>query len=178
MMRFCSNCGAKLDYRIPEGDDRPRFVCDSCQVVHYQNPKIVVGCIPEWEDKILLCKRAIEPRLGKWTLPAGYLENSETLAEGAHRETLEEADADVEILSPYAMFDLPFISQIYLLFRARLRDSRFGPTAESSKVRLITEEDIPWDDLAFNVIKETLVRYFDDRSEGTFRFQTGNLART
>jgi len=177
-MNFCSNCGAKLDHRIPEGDDRPRFVCDACHIIHYQNPKIVVGCIPEWKDKILLCQRAIEPQKGRWTLPAGYLENSETLAEGARRETLEEADADVEILSPYAMFDLPFISQIYLLFRARLKSSSFGPTAESSEVCLIAEEDIPWDNLAFNVIRETLVRYFDDRTEGVFRFQTGDLART
>lgn len=176
-MKYCSNCGAKVDYRIPEGDDRPRFVCDSCQTIHYQNPKIVVGCIPEWEDKILFCRRAIEPRRGKWTLPAGYLENHETLAEGARRETLEESKADVEILSPYAMFNLTFIDQIYLMFRARLRKSSFGPTPESSEVQLIAEKDIPWDDLAFNVIRETLALYLKDRVDGTFHFQIGEISR-
>ena len=176
-MKYCSNCGTPVEYRIPEDDDRPRFVCDACHTIHYQNPKIVVGCIPEWEDKILFCKRGIEPRKGMWTLPAGYLENHETLAEGAKRETQEEADADVEILSPYAMFDLPFINQIYLMFRARLTSDRFGPTPESSSVRLIAERDIPWNDLAFNVIRKTLALYLEDRVNGEYRFQTGDISR-
>lgn len=177
MMKFCSNCGNEVDYRIPEGDNRPRFICDSCRTIHYQNPKIVVGCIPEWEGRILFCRRAIEPRKGKWTLPAGYLENQETLAEGAKRETLEESMAYVDILSPYAMFNLPFIDQIYLMFRAQLKDTRFGPTPESSEVQLMTDEEIPWDDLAFNVIRKILSLYIEDRREGVYTFQMGDISR-
>jgi len=176
-MKYCSRCGTRVDYLVPEGDDRPRFVCSSCGTVHYQNPKIVVGCIPVWEDKILICRRAIEPRKGKWTLPAGYLENHETLAEGAKRETFEEAMAEVEILSPYAMFNLTFINQIYLMFRAQLANCEFQPTQESSAVRLIDEKDIPWEDLAFTVIRETLLLYLRDRGEGVFPFQIGDISR-
>jgi len=175
-MNYCSNCGAKLKYRIPEGDDLPRYVCDTCHVIHYINPKIVVGCIPEWQDRLLLCRRAIEPRKGKWTLPAGYLENNETLAEGAKRETLEEAKADIEIIAPYAMFNLTFISQIYLMFRGKMIDNTFGPGSESTHVALFLEKDIPWDDLAFNVIKETLNRFFRDRKKGNYPFQIGDIA--
>ncbi len=176
-MKYCSNCGTKVAYRVPEDDDRPRFICDACHTIHYQNPKIVVGCIPEWEGKILFCKRGIEPRKGKWTLPAGYLENHETLAEGAERETMEEARAAVEILSPYAMFDLPFINQIYIMFRARLKADDFGPTHESTAVKLIHEADIPWDNLAFNVIRKTLTLYLKDRKDGEFHFQVGDISR-
>jgi ADP-ribose pyrophosphatase YjhB (NUDIX family) len=175
-MNFCSNCGAKLTYRIPDGDDLPRYICDTCHIVHYLNPKMVVGCIPEWKDRLLLCRRAIEPRKGKWTLPAGYLENNETLAEGAKRETLEEARADVEILAPYAIFNLTFINQIYLMFRGNLIDNTYGPGLESTDVALFLEKDIPWNDLAFNVIRETLVRYFEDRSKGSFPFHMGDIA--
>jgi len=175
-MNYCANCGAKLNYRIPEGDDLPRYVCDSCHVIHYINPKIVVGCIPELQDRLLLCRRAIEPRKGKWTLPAGYLENNETLSEGAKRETFEEAKANIEIIAPYAMFNLTFISQIYLMFRGKLIDNTFGPGSESTDVALFTEKDIPWDDLAFNVIKETLVRFFRDRKKGKYPFQIGDIA--
>jgi len=175
-MNYCANCGAKLNYRIPEGDDLPRYVCDTCHVIHYINPKIVVGCIPEWQDRLLLCRRAIEPRKGKWTLPAGYLENNETLAEGAKRETLEEAKADIEIIAPYAMFNLTFISQIYLMFRGKMIDNTFGPGSESTHVALFQEKDIPWDDLAFNVIKETLTRFFRDRKKGSYPFQIGDIA--
>jgi len=177
-MNYCSNCGEKVSYRIPADDERPRYVCDACHMIHYQNPKIVVGCIPEWEDKILLCRRAIAPWIGKWTLPAGYLENAETLAEGARREAREETNADVEIISPYNLFNLTFINQIYLMFRARLIDTKFGPSAESSHVELVAEEDIPWDDLAFNVIRETLTQYFSDRPKGVFDFQMNDLSRT
>ena len=132
-MKFCSNCGLPVGYHIPDGDDRPRYVCDACKTIHYENPKMVVGCIAEWEDKILLCRRAIEPRMGKWTIPAGYLENAETVSDGAMRETLEEANARVEIISPYTLYNLTFISQIYFIFRARLMDINFGPTEESSE---------------------------------------------
>ena len=154
-MNFCSHCGARLDQRIPPGDDRPRFVCDRCQTIHYQNPKIVVGTIPEWEDQLLLCRRAIEPQYGKWTLPAGYLEKGETLMQGAIRETREEAGARVEILAPYTLFNLTFVSQIYLLFRARLVSTQFKAGQESLDVRLFSQAEIPWDAMAFTVIRET-----------------------
>jgi len=174
-MNFCSNCGAPVTSRIPDGDDRPRFVCDRCSTIHYRNPKIVVGCIPEWEDKIMLCCRAIEPKSGKWTLPGGYLENGETTTEGARRETLEEACARVEIVSPYALLSIPHINQVYLFFRARLLDENYGPGAESSDVMLFSESEIPWDELAFAVVTETLKRYFNDRPKGLFPVQTGRI---
>ena len=126
-MNYCSLCGTRVELRIPEGDTLPRYVCTACGIIHYQNPKIVVGCIPEWEDKILLCLRAIEPRQGLWTLPAGFMENAETLAQGAERETLEEANARVEIGSLYAIYNLPHIDQVHVLFRARLLDLDFKP---------------------------------------------------
>lgn len=170
-MNFCSNCGATVAYHIPEGDDRPRHVCKACETIHYENPKMVVGCIAEWQDKILLCRRAIEPRMGKWTIPAGYLENSETVSDGAKRETLEEANARVEIISPYSLYNLTFISQIYFIFRARLMDTSFAPTLESLEVKLVAEEDIPWDEIAFDVIRQTLASYYRDRPSGVFDFR-------
>ena len=176
-MNYCCQCGSPVSARIPEGDDRPRYICDRCDTVHYQNPKMVVGCIPEWEDKILLCKRSIEPKSGKWTLPAGYLENNETVVEGAKRETLEEAGARVEGLEPYALMSIAHISQIYLIFRARLVDTNFAPGKESLEVRLYPESKIPWDELAFLVVRETLKRYFNDRPAGAFPVQIGNIAR-
>ena len=174
-MNYCSNCGNSVILRIPPGEDRPRFFCESCGTIHYQNPKVVVGCIPEMGEKILLCRRAIEPCYGKWTLPAGYLENGETVAEGAEREALEEACAKIEILSPFALFNISEISQIYLMFRARLKDANVEPGTESIEVKLFTEEEIPWDQIAFRVIKETLKRYFRDRMKGLFPFQIDDI---
>lgn len=152
--------------RIPDGDNLERFVCDSCGAIHYQNPKIVAGSIPEWEDRILLCRRAIEPRYGLWTLPAGFMENNETTQQAALRETMEEANAQVEILNLYALFNIPHISQVYMIFRARLTDLQFKPGAESLEVELFREDEIPWDELAFPVMHETLVRYYNDRKSG------------
>jgi ADP-ribose pyrophosphatase YjhB (NUDIX family) len=177
LMKFCSQCGSRVTARVPEGDDRQRFVCDRCGTIHYQNPKMVVGCIPEWEDRILLCKRSIEPKLGKWTIPAGYLENGETVNEGAKRETLEEAGARVENLQPYALMSIAYISQVYLIFRARLKATDFAPGPESSEVKLYSEGEIPWDDLAFMVVRETLRRYFRDRPTGSFPLQNGIITR-
>jgi ADP-ribose pyrophosphatase YjhB (NUDIX family) len=176
-MKFCSNCGARVTVRIPEGDNLPRHVCDACNTIHYQNPKVVVGCIPEWEDKILLCRRAIEPRSGYWTLPAGFLENGETTLEGALRETLEEASARVEIGDLYALYNLPHISQVYLMFRARLLDLEFHAGAETLEVRLFAEPEIPWGELAFPTIRKTLTRYYLDRKAGAFRFHIGTIER-
>jgi len=155
-MNFCSHCGQPVTLRIPVGDTLPRHVCDACGTIHYQNPKIVTGCIPEWEDRLLLCRRAIEPRRGLWTLPAGFMENGETTAEGAARETLEEALARVEIDRLYALFNIPHINQVYLMFRARLLDLEFAPGPESLEVALFREDEIPWQELAFPVVQETL----------------------
>ena len=174
-MKFCSQCGAGVELRIPEGDNLPRFICVQCETIHYQNPKIVTGCIAEWEDKILLCQRAIDPRSGLWTLPAGYMENRETTLQAATRETREEANADVEITELYALFNIPHISQVYLIYRARLLNLEFHPGAESLDVKLFKEEDIPWENLAFAVIKETLKRYFADKSANNFQLQIGDI---
>jgi len=174
-MNYCSNCGNIVILRTPPGEDRPRFFCEACGMIHYQNPKVVVGCIPEMGEKILLCRRAIDPCYGKWTLPAGYLENGETVAEGAEREALEEACAKIEIMSPYTLFNIPEINQIYLMFRARLEDEHFEPGTESIEVKLFTEEEIPWDQIAFRVIKETLRKYFRDRMRGFFPFQIDDI---
>jgi ADP-ribose pyrophosphatase YjhB (NUDIX family) len=144
-------------------------------MIHYQNPKMVVGCIPEAEDKILLCRRAIEPCYGKWTLPAGFLENGETVADGAKRETLEEAHARVAILAPYALYNICYVNQIYLMFRARLQDHNFHAGSESLEVKLFDENEIPWDKIAFRVIHATLLRYFGDRRTGRFSFYVDDI---
>lgn len=167
-MKYCSQCGDPVAERIPEGDNRIRFVCIQCETIHYQNPKVVTGCLPFHEDKVLLCKRAIAPRHGYWTLPAGFLENGETAAEGALRETMEEANAKAEIMDLYTMFSLPHISQIYIFYRARLTDLDFHPGIESLETCLFSEEEIPWDELAFPVITETLKHYFRDLPRGEF----------
>lgn len=169
-MKYCSHCSATVEFVVPPGDTLPRHVCTQCNVIHYQNPKMVVGCIPEWEDKVLLCRRAIEPRVGWWTLPAGFMENNETLQQAAARETLEEANARVEIGDLYTVYSLPHINQVYFLFRARLLDLDFKPGSESLDVRLMAEHEIPWDDMAFRVIHDPLKRYFQERREGKLRF--------
>jgi ADP-ribose pyrophosphatase YjhB (NUDIX family) len=174
-MRYCSNCGTRVELRIPEGDNLPRHVCIACGVIHYQNPKIVVGCIPEWEDKILLCRRAIEPRHGLWTVPSGFMENAETLGQGAERETLEEANARVRMGNLYAIYSLPHINQVHVLFRAQLLDLDFKPGIESLEVRLFSEEEIPWEKLAFRVIREPLKRYFEERRQGEPGFHMGTI---
>jgi ADP-ribose pyrophosphatase YjhB (NUDIX family) len=162
-----------VSFRIPEGDTLPRFVCDSCQTIHYLNPKMVVGCIPEWEDRILLCRRAIEPRYGLWTLPAGFLENNETAPAGAMRETLEEAQARVEVGDLYTFISLPHISQVYVMFRGRMLDLNYGAGSESLEVKLFCEADIPWDQLAFRTMHFTLKHYFADRRAGKYSLHVG-----
>jgi len=177
-VKYCSACGAeRIEFRVPEGDTLPRNVCAACGTIHYQNPKIVVGCLPELGDQVLLCLRAIEPRRGLWTLPAGFLENGETLTAGAVRETLEEANAHVAIGDLYTIISLPHISQIYMMFRARLLDRGFGPGAESLDVRLFDEDAIPWEDLAFRTIGRTLRNYFLDRKLGTLQTRVSALER-
>lgn len=174
-MKFCSACGARVEHRVPPGDSVLRYVCADCGIIHYENPKMVVGCIPEWEDTILLCRRAIEPRLGFWTVPAGFMENGETTIEGAMRETLEEANAKVEMLGLYAMFNIPHINQVYMLFRARLLDLDFSAGAETLETRLFSEAQIPWEHIAFATVKRTLQLYFDDRRTGSFPFHMGTI---
>ena len=176
-MKYCCYCSAELIYDIPGDDNRHRYICESCKVVHYQNPKIVAGCIPVWEDQVLLCKRAIEPRYGYWTLPAGFMELGETSLEAGVRETMEEANARVEVENLFAVFNLPHVNQVYMMFRSRLLDLDFSPGTESQLVELYKEEDIPWDELAFTTIKETLNLYFKDRKEGNFRIHTGDVTK-
>lgn len=174
-MNFCSDCGAGVTFTIPEGDNLPRFVCTTCGQIHYQNPKIVTGCIPEWGQQILLCKRAIEPRKGLWTLPAGFMENQESTNEAAARETREEANAKVNQLDLYAVFNIPRINQVYILFRAKMLDLNFHPGPESLETRLFEQHEIPWEKLAFPVIRETLQRYYNDRNSGIFNLQFGDI---
>ena len=176
-MKFCSNCGNAVVLKVPAGDTLPRHVCEACDTIHYQNPKMIVGCIAEWEDRILLCRRAIEPRHGLWTVPAGFMENGETTAQGAARETLEEANARVEIGPLYAMYNIPHINQVYILFRARLLDLDFSAGSESLEVRLFDEVDIPWEQLAFATVRNTLTHYYADRQAGEYRFHLGTIER-
>ena len=174
-MKYCSLCGSPVDFRIPQDDNRARHVCTSCGEIHYQNPKMIVGAIPEWQGNILLCRRAIEPRHGLWTLPAGFMENGETTAEAAARETLEEANALVTIGELYTLYNVPHINQVHLLFRATLHNTNFSPGIESLEVRLFSEQDIPWDALAFRPVRFTLQHYFADRRQGIFQFHTGDI---
>lgn len=176
-MNFCSACGAEVNLAIPEGDDRARHICGTCGVIHYQNPKIVAGCVPLWDERVLLCRRAIEPRHGLWTLPAGYMENGETTAEAALRETLEEAQARVEIDALFTLLNVPRINQVYVMFRGRLLDLDFAPGFESLEVELFHEAEIPWDELAFPSIEKTLRLYFDDRRRGQFGIHTADIQR-
>ena len=176
-MKFCSNCGAAVSQKIPPGDTVLRHVCDACNTIHYQNPKMIVGCIPEWEDRILLCRRAIEPRYGLWTVPAGFMENGETTAQGAARETLEEANARVEVGPLYALYNIPHINQVYMLFRARLLDLDFSAGAETLEVKLLAEADIPWQELAFATVRNTLTHYYADRKDGAYEFHIGTIER-
>lgn len=174
-MKYCPQCGAAVSSKIPEGDNLPRFICESCCTIHYQNPKIVTGCLPEWEDKILLCKRAIEPRYGLWTLPAGFMENNETLTHAAERETWEEACAKVDNLTLYTVISLPYISQVYSMFRARLLNLDFAPGTESLEVKLFHPNEIPWDELAFPVIRRTLTHYCEDLTTHQFPLHISDI---
>jgi ADP-ribose pyrophosphatase YjhB (NUDIX family) len=176
-IKFCPLCGAEVSYEIPEGDDRFRHVCHACGHVQYHNPKMVVGCIPEWGDRILFCRRNIEPQKGKWTLPAGFMEIDETAADGARRETWEEARVRVDIIAPYRLYDLPFVNQMYLMFRARMLNPDFETTAESAEIKLLKESEVPWQTIAFPVIRETLRCYLKDRKKGRFAFMNLVLAR-
>jgi ADP-ribose pyrophosphatase YjhB (NUDIX family) len=168
-MKYCSACGGEVQLTTPEDDNRERHVCKSCDCIHYINPRIIVGCLPIRGGQVLLCKRAIEPRLGYWTLPAGFMENGESCEAGAARETLEETQAIVSSGQLQSCVSIPYINQVYMLFMAELGDAPFGPTPESTEVALFSEEEIPWEQLAFPVMKFALERYFEDRKSGNFK---------
>ena len=166
-MNYCSNCGEPGPaLEIPAGDNRLRHVCRRCHTIHYSNPNIVAGCLPLWDGKVLLCRRAIAPREGFWNVPSCYLENGETVEEGARREVWEEAEARVKIIGVHSIYSLPHINQIYIHFLAELKDGQFGIGPESSECRLFNEEEIPWDEIAFTSSVFSLRHYFADRRNG------------
>jgi ADP-ribose pyrophosphatase YjhB (NUDIX family) len=177
-MRYCSNCGQAVGLRIPDNDNRERYVCDHCDTIHYQNPRVVVGCLPVHGERVLLCRRAIQPRHGFWTLPAGFLENGETALEGALRETWEEARARVRDEAIYTMFDLPHIHQIYVFYRGVLDPPEYAAGPESLDVQLFHEHEIPWDELAFPVVSATLRYFFEDRKSGHYPVRNEAMRRT
>lgn len=175
-MNFCSHCGfSQLRFTVPPGDNRARYVCQTCETVHYTNPKIVAGCLPVWEDKVLLAKRAIEPRRGYWNIPAGYLENKESAEAGALREVWEETQAKVTIEDVLAIYSIPRISQIYILFRGPMLTPDFGIGSESMEVKLFTEAEIPWRDIAFYSSKFALKHFFSDRKLGVHQTHIGKM---
>src|SRR5690242_5484488 len=174
-MKFCANCGAQVARRVPPGDTLERWVCDACGEIHYQNPKLVVGTIPERGGKLLLCRRAIEPRYGYWTLPAGFMENNETAGQAALRETLEEAGARVELGEPFSMISVPRVNQVHLFFRARLGELDSKPGEETLEVALFDEADLPWKDLAFRTVGQTLKLWLSDRQAGRFIFHAEDI---
>ena len=167
-MKFCTSCGNTVVLQIPVGDDRERFVCVSCELIHYTNPRVIVGCVPVYGNKVLLCKRAIEPRRDFWTLPAGFMENGEASVQGAARETWEEARARVINIELYRVFDVPYISQIYMFYRCDLDDGVHAAGPESLETGLFSEADVPWDQIAFPVVTETLREFFADLEAGMF----------
>lgn len=174
-MKYCSSCGHEVALSIPPGDNRERYCCPSCNAIHYQNPRMVLGTVPEWEDKVLLCRRAIEPRYGYWTLPAGFMENGESTAEGAERETLEEAGAKITLGEPFSILDVPDVEQVHMFFRAHMTSPELDPGPESLEARLFTEADIPWDQIAFRTVSQTLRWFFEDRRKGGFTLHTSTL---
>ena len=174
-MKFCSNCGAPVARRVPPGDSLARGVCDACGSIHYVNPKLVLGSIPEWQGRLLLCRRAIEPRYGYWTLPAGFMENGETAGAAAVRETLEEAGARIELLAAFSMISVPYVNQVHFFYRARLLDLEFKPGVESLELALFDEPKLPWKDIAFRTVGLTLKHWFADRARGAFVFHAEDI---
>ncbi|MGH8669366.1 MAG: NUDIX hydrolase [Burkholderiales bacterium] len=174
-MKFCSNCASPVARRVPPGDSLQRWVCDHCGEIHYQNPKLIVGTVPEYEGRLLLCRRAIEPRYGYWTLPAGFMENDETAGDAALRETLEEAGARVELGEPFSLISVPHVNQVHLFYRARLGDLGFQPGEETLEVALFEEAAVPWKDVAFRTVASTLRHWFADRQAGAFGFHAEDI---
>lgn len=167
-MNYCSQCGAAVHQKIPAGDNRPRYVCNQCDTIHYQNPRIIAGCLPIYQDQVLLCKRAIEPGYGLWTLPAGFMENGETTREGAIRETREEACAEVELKELYTITSITPINQVQMFYLAELVQPDFAAGEETLETRLFYKHQIPWDEIAFRTVTNALQLYFEDRKMGIF----------
>lgn len=175
-MNFCSECGHTVRFAIPDGDNRPRFLCDSCGTIHYQNPRIIAGTLPYLDNKVLLCKRAIEPRYGYWTLPAGFMENKESLDQAALRETFEEATASINQPELYTVISLPHVDQVFMIFRGELA-ADFAPGVESLEVAMFSEEEVPWDQLAFPTIERSLRHFFADQKQGRFDVHVSEVTR-
>jgi ADP-ribose pyrophosphatase YjhB (NUDIX family) len=178
-IKHCRDCGTLVEHRVPDdGDTKTRAVCPACGTIHYENPLNVVGTVPYWGesgDQVLLCKRNIEPRLGKWTLPAGFMELGESTADGALRETQEEAGAQIEMEGLFTLLNVVRVGQVHLYYKARLLSDQFDPGTETQEARLFSEDEIPWEEIAFRTVKETLEHYFNDRRRGQFGFHTGNI---
>lgn len=173
--KHCKTCGGAVRYQVPPDDNRDRATCTVCGVVHYENPLNVVGTLPVWGDEVLLCRRNIEPRYGLWTLPAGFMELGETTAEGALRETVEEAGARIELQGLYTVLNVVRVGQVHLFYRARLLDTDFAPGPETIEAQLFTEAAIPWDQIAFRTVRETLLHYFEDRRRGEFALHCADV---
>ena len=176
-MQYCSECGAEVTRRVPAGDNLPRYVCDNCDTIHYQNPRIVAGALALHEGRILLCKRAIEPRRGFWTLPAGFMENGETIEEAAARETVEEACATVRLDSLYTVIDVPHISQVHMMFIGHLASESHRPGPESLETELLLPDEIPWNELAFPSVRFTLESFIEDRERNEFPLRSTVIRR-
>jgi len=176
-MNYCSKCGAPVTHKIPDGDNRHRHICDACEEIHYKNPNIVVGVIAQWQKKIILCRRAIEPRVGYWTMPSGYLEIDESTEEGAQREAEEEAGIDVEMGELLTLINIPQIGQVHMIYLGQLRSPEFEAGIESLEVQLVTENEIPWDELAFPTVKLALGHYYADRRAGQFTLHSEILRK-
>lgn len=177
-MKFCSECATPVEWSIPEGDHLPRHVCPNCETIFYSNPRIIAGCLPIWEDKVLMCRRNIEPRKNYWTLPAGFMENGETTEQGAMRETLEEAEAEVDIVSLYTHTSIVHVNQLQLFFLAKMRNPNFSTTSESNEVALFSEDEIPWDEIAFTTVSNALRLFFKERRlGGPFNFHRISIDR-
>ena len=174
-IQHCSLCGAPAEYRVPPDDNRERAVCTACGEIHYENPLNVVGTLPVWGDQVLLCRRNIEPRYGFWTLPAGFLELGESAAEGAIRETVEEAGAHIELQDLYTLLNVVRVGQIHFYYRARLLDTVLAPGPETIEARLFREDEIPWDELAFRTVRLTLEHYFADRPSGAYPLHSSDV---
>jgi ADP-ribose pyrophosphatase YjhB (NUDIX family) len=174
-IKHCKACGGEAPYSIPPDDNRERAICKVCGTIHYENPTNVVGTVPAWNDKVLLCRRNIEPRYGLWTLPAGFMELGETTEQGALRETDEEAGAHVDLHGLFTLLNVVRVGQVHLFYRASLRDTDFAPGPETIEARLFPEEEVPWDELAFRTVRETLRHYFEDRRRGRFELHCGDI---
>lgn len=185
-MKFCSQCAQPLTHTIPEGDNRLRYVCNHCDVIHYQNPNMVLGTIPVWNEngemRILLCRRAIEPRHGYWTLPAGFMENDETTSEAAIRETIEEAGANIQLHGLFSMMNVPHVNQVHMFYRATLLDLNYQAGIESLEVKMFAPDEIPWDHIAFQTVSHTLRFFLEDHAKvkngGDYGFHTLDITQS